>query len=382
MKSRTAKIASSTMRALLPAGCVLGALAIGAAEPAPTPTITALTVVDYQQTGAPPTGPLAVVVEHDPGLATHTIYRPKDLANRKYGVLVWGEGGCAKNGLTFPEYLSEIASYGFIIVADGPPVVRAGGPGPGAGGPGGPGGGAPRAGGPGAGGPGAGAPGAGGPGAVAGGPGAGGPGAGAPRAGGPGGAPGAGGPRAGGAPGGGTMGDGGKALIQAINWIEKESKDSKSRFYNKVNVQKMAAMGMSCGGIMSYGASGDPHVSTVGIWNSGLFSAEDRTKHFDMMHGSAIIITGGESDIAYANGKADFEAMPAKIPVFYGVYPSVGHGGTYSQDNGGPYGKVAVPWLKWQLDGDTSATGKAYFVGDTCVPCKDTNWQIQSRGLK
>ena len=366
MKTRTARIASSTWRALLPAGYVLGALAAGAAEPTPAPAITKLTVVDYQQTGTPPTGPFAVVVEHDPGLATHTVYRPKDLANRKHGVLVWGNGGCAKNGLTFPEYLSEIASYGFIIVADGPPIQRAGGPGPGAGGPGGPGG-APRAGGPG--GPGAGPP-------------AGGPGAGAPRAGGPPGGPGAGGPRAGGPPGGGSMGDGGIALIEAINWIEKESKDSASRFYNKVNVQKMAAMGMSCGGIMSYGAAHDPHVTTVGIWNSGLFSEEDRKKHFDTMHGSAIIITGGESDIAYVNGKQDFETMPARIPVFYGVYPSVGHGGTYSQDNGGPYGKVAVPWLKWQLDGDTGITGKAYFTGDTCVPCKDANWQIQSRSLK
>jgi hypothetical protein len=177
------------------------------------------------------------------------------------------------------------------------------------------------------------------------------------------------------------MGDGGKALIEAIAWIDKEAKDPKSRFYNKINTEKLAAMGMSCGGVMSYGASGDPRVTTVGIWNSGLFSAEDRKKHFDMMHGSAIIITGGESDIAYANGKADFENMPAKVPVFYGVYPSVGHGGTYGQDNGGPYGKIAVPWLKWQLDGDTSANGKGYFVGATCVPCKDPNWQIQSRSL-
>ncbi|MEO8313826.1 MAG: hypothetical protein ABI645_03430 [Pseudomonadota bacterium] len=79
MKSRTAKIASRVLRALLPAGCVLGALTAGAAEPAPVPAITTLTVVDYKQTGTPPTGPFAVVVEHDPGLATHTIYRPKDL---------------------------------------------------------------------------------------------------------------------------------------------------------------------------------------------------------------------------------------------------------------------------------------------------------------
>lgn len=177
------------------------------------------------------------------------------------------------------------------------------------------------------------------------------------------------------------MGDGGVALIEAINWIEKEAKNSSSRFYNKVNVERMAAMGMSCGGIMSYGAAHDPHVATVGIWNSGLFSEEDRKKHFDTMHGSAIIITGGESDIAYVNGQQDFQNMPAHIPVFYGVYPSVGHGGTYSQDNGGPYGQVAVPWLKWQLDGDTGITGKGYFVGSTCVPCKDPNWEIKSRSL-
>ena len=57
----------------------------------------------------------------------------------KHPVLVWGEGGCAKNGLMFPEYLTEIASHGFVIIADGPPVLRPpGGPngaGPGAAGP-------------------------------------------------------------------------------------------------------------------------------------------------------------------------------------------------------------------------------------------------------
>ena len=68
--------------------------------------------------------------------------------------------------------------------------------------------------------------------------------------------------------------------------------------------------------------------------------------------------------------------------MFYGVYPSVGHGGTYSQDNGGPFGKVAVAWLKWQLDGDKSAAGKGYFMGKNCTICKDSNWQMQSRSLK
>ena len=82
-------------------------------------------VVSYTQKGNPPSGPNQVVIEHDQGLATHTIYRPANLTASKYPLLVWGEGGCAKNGLTFPEYLSEIASYGFVIVADGPPVENA-----------------------------------------------------------------------------------------------------------------------------------------------------------------------------------------------------------------------------------------------------------------
>jgi hypothetical protein len=74
--------------------------------------------------------------------------------------------------------------------------------------------------------------------------------------------------------------------------------------------------------------------------------------------------------------------MPPRVPVFYGVYPSVGHGGTYNQDNGGAFGPVAVAWLKWQLQGDGSAKGKGYFVGEKCTLCTDTNWHVQSRSLR
>jgi hypothetical protein len=244
----------------------------------------------------------------------------------EHPVLVWGEGGCAKNGLMFPEYLSEIASHGFVVIADGPPIARPAGAPPA-------GGGAPPPGG------GAGPP--------------------ADRF---------------------TMVNG-TALVAAIDWLAAESKDRNSRFYRKVGIERLAAMGMSCGGLMSYGASNDPRVATVGIWNSGLFEDERNDGIYAGIHGSVIIVTGGESDIAYANGKRDFEVMPPRIPVFYGVHPSVGHGGTYNQDNGGPFGVVAVAWLKWQLLGDTSAAGRGYFAGDNCAICKDAAWKIGARAL-
>ena len=311
----------------------LGGFATAAIAQTPAAaTITKLTTVEVQQTGKPPTGPFAIVVEHDPGLATHTIYRPRELTLDKHPVLVWGEGGCAKNGLFFPEYLSEIASHGFVVIADGPPIPRAAGAPPAGGGP----------------------------------------------------PPGAGGPPPGG--GAGPPADrftmvNGTALVAGIDWLEAQSKDRSSRFYGKVNVERVAAMGMSCGGLMSYGASNDPRVATVGIWNSGLFEDERNAKIYAGIHGSVIIVTGGESDIAYANGKRDFEVMPPRVPVFYGVHPAVGHGGTYNQDNGGPFGVVAVAWLKWQLQGDKSAAGRGYFVGDECGICKDSGWQAASRAL-
>ena len=299
-------------------------------------------VVAYTQKGNAPTGPDQVVIEHDRGLATHTIYRPANLTS-KHPLLVWGEGGCAKNGLTFPEYLSEIASYGFVVIADGPPVQNASGPGGGKGGPGG-------------------APGA-------------------AKGKGPAGAPGAAAAKGKGAPAGAGNMLNGTALIAAIDWMDKEVNDSKSRFYQKVDTARVAAMGMSCGGLMSYGASADPRIATVGIWNSGMFDPKDQ-KIIDGIHSSVIIITGGESDIAHDNGKSDFAIMPPRVPVFYGVYPSVGHGGTYNQDNGGAFGPVAVSWLKWQLQGDNSARGKGYFVGEKCTLCTDSNWQVQSRSLR
>lgn len=326
----------------LAAGLLAGSALSVLAQQAPAPAITELTTIAVEQRGNPPTGAHTVVVEHDPGLPMHTIYRPKDLGDTRYPVLVWGEGGCAKNGLMFTEFLSEIASHGFVVIADGPPGTQ----GAGAGGPNGPG--------PGAGGP---------PRGTAG--------TGAPQRGGPG------APARPAVPGG--MAPDGTDLIKGLDWLEAEATRAGSRFHDKVDVKRVAAMGMSCGGLMAYGASADPRVATVGIWNSGLVQPDP--KILEGIHGSVIIVTGNDTDVAYPNGKRDFETLPAKVPVFYGVHTPVGHGGTYNQDNGGTFGPMAVAWLNWQLRGERGAAGRGYFAGDTCHVCKDSTWIVNTRSL-
>ena len=158
-----------------------------------------------------------------------------------------------------------------------------------------------------------------------------------------------------------------------------------SRFYHKVDVEHVAAMGMSCGGLMAYGASDDPRVATVGIWNSGLLPNTDdkgNAKIYAGIHGSVIIVTGGESDIAYANGKRDFEAHAREHS---GVLRrvSIGRPRRHLQ----PGQRRAFRRRRRRLaqvaaEGDTSATGRGYFVGDDCGICKDSNWKTDSRSLR
>src|SRR6476661_5015221 len=84
------------------------------------------------------TGPYKAIMVGDSSLPTHTIFRPKDLSpfggRNKLPILAWGNGGCANSPAGHQNYLSEIASHGFLIVAIGPPPAPGGGRGSGGGG--------------------------------------------------------------------------------------------------------------------------------------------------------------------------------------------------------------------------------------------------------
>jgi hypothetical protein len=74
----------------------------------------------------PGTGPYPAQWSTDPTLPQKTIYAPKipPPANIKLPVIVWGEGGCYQTGIFYAPFLLEIASHGYIIIANGPPSGR------------------------------------------------------------------------------------------------------------------------------------------------------------------------------------------------------------------------------------------------------------------
>jgi restriction endonuclease S subunit len=59
--------------------------------------------------------------------------------------------------------------------------------------------------------------------------------------------------------------------IQAVDWAIAQNADKESPFYKRVDVDAIAAAGMSCGGLQTLHNSEDPRFKTLMIMNSGLF---------------------------------------------------------------------------------------------------------------
>ncbi len=183
-----------------------------------------------------------------------------------------------------------------------------------------------------------------------------------------------------------------KQLAQAIDWALAQNAQADSKYKGKLDTSKIAAGGMSCGGLQALEVAPDPRLTTVMVCNSGVITptnAPAAANGFKMpvsvtkdilqqLRTPMLYLIGGPKDIAYNNAMDDFSRID-KVPVFM-LNHDVGHGGTYREENGGEFGKVAVAWLKWQLKGDAAA-GKM-FVGTDCGFCTNPVWKIQVKNYK
>ena len=70
------------------------------------------------------TGYYNAITYTDDTLPTHTVFRPEDLTaignDNKLPIIVWGNGACANSPWEHINFLSEVASHGFLTIAIGP----------------------------------------------------------------------------------------------------------------------------------------------------------------------------------------------------------------------------------------------------------------------
>jgi|GEM_PF-255847 Enterochelin esterase and related enzymes len=273
-------------------------------------------------------GPYPAVMEVDPTLARHVIYRPADLdrmGDRKLGVYVWGNGGCSDDGASVRNHLLEIASHGYLVIASGfvgeeLERVRAA--------------------------------------------------RGTPQPGTPPVSP-----------------TSTQDLVDGVDWALAQNELAGSKYRGRIDPDMIAASGFSCGGVQALGiATSDPRVKALIVHNSGLFPPDNApvVPGMDLPKTAlakltmpVLYVQGGPTDIAWDNGYDDFTRIN-HVPVALVGIP-VGHGGTYFDPHGGAAAMMAVDWLEWQLRGDETA-GRT-FIGENCRICTTPGWTIERKNF-
>ena len=321
------------------------------------------------------TGPYKSIAVGDASLPTHMIYRPADIKsyvqeNGRIPVLLYANGACANNSLEMSRLLSEVASYGFIAIAIGPydefpdikfynqwrSVVRGGYPETKT---------------------------------VA------------------------------------VMGNGekltpytaeeraaieadreaarkaavaaakknrkkssapepqpfhtyAKQLLEAMDWITDQNANPESEYYHMVDLDKVAAMGQSCGGAQVLAIAHDPRIKTCLIFNSGMGEmsmAGASKENLKNLHTPMLYLNGGVADIAYQNAVGDYGRID-NLPIVK-ITTLDGHHGTYYEANAGLYAFVCRTWLDWMLKGNTGSS--ALFLNDEYEALAFPQWTFERK---
>ncbi len=175
-------------------------------------------------------------------------------------------------------------------------------------------------------------------------------------------------------------------LRAAIDWVEAENGRADSPLHGKIATDMVAVMGTSCGGFMSMQLASDPRVDTIGVFNTGVESADAAARSpfspglddLAGIHGPVLLLNGHEVDFMMDESQATFDALD-HVPVFYGARYNAGHSSTFLHPGGGEFANVTANWLRFHFKADEAA-GRM-FVGPDCGLCTSETRETDSKGL-
>jgi len=276
-------------------------------------------------------GPYKAIMTEEEGLPDFTIYRPENLeaaveAEGRLPIVLFGNGGCGRSSLGHSVFLTDIASYGYVVAAVGPYALEVSGDftfpfteeqiq---------------------------------------------------------------------------SMGKDANDLIDvALNYLEEKNKDKGSIFYKHLKTNKTAAMGYSCGGLQALiiSARHDDRIKTTVALSSGANSPGDfldtlfTKDQLNDLTKPIIYIIGGDEDIARPNALDDYERLE-HIPVVLAGKPDVGHEGTYDQPYGGAFCKMSRAWLDFEIKNDKRKSYKDLFHnGIIPTEFESDNWTVTQKNF-
>lgn len=165
----------------------------------------------------------------------------------------------------------------------------------------------------------------------------------------------------------------GSQMRKGIDFMLAENADAMSEFYQKIDPEKIGAMGHSQGGMGTVAAASDARIKSVILWNGGTSASKP------------FLSVSGDRDIGGtpASMKNAVDAAPRPAAwLFYHQIPADVNGSTTGPLAPGHLTlmmevervqNVAVKWWDMMLKGDAEA--KKTFVGADCGVCNGTELQ-------
>ena len=169
-------------------------------------------------------------------------------------------------------------------------------------------------------------------------------------------------------------------VVKALDWISQRTTDPASPYYNKIDAERIAAAGHSCGGAQVLANAADARLKTYLILNAGMGEmtmADANAKALKNLHGPILYLVGGKTDVAWPNAQMDYKAIK-KTPIVLADNTQSGHGGTYEQPNGGANARMVRAWLDWQLKGKNEH--EKLFIGGDLTDYE--GWTIMHKNFK
>ena len=150
---------------------------------------------------------------------------------------------------------------------------------------------------------------------------------------------------------------------RALDYAEALNKDPNSILYQKLNLDKIGAMGHSQGSAATSAASSDPRIKALIFWNGGT----SNNKPFLYVSGERDVSASTPASLAQGTTNA---TQPGAWVYYHQVLVtgggSTGHLVLMEQPD--RVVDMAIAWWQYMLNGDETA--KKMFIGDSCGLCK------------
>lgn len=171
----------------------------------------------------------------------------------------------------------------------------------------------------------------------------------------------------------------------AIDWAVKETRTQGSPYAGRLDVDRIAAAGNSCGGITSLTlASRDPRAKSVFVL-SGSSVGPNQTKEaaspiMSKVSVPVMFVVGGNEDVARAAANMDYSLLPKGVGAMVVERNAFDHR-TVSTDVGSlaDAAEIGLNWFKatLRIDKDALTTLKTTI----CYRCNPETWTAKSKNL-